>query len=56
MDKTVSPSYSPSQMTYAEAVGFSRFCFRRKRLLSPLPASTSLDQRLKRLGLEPSSQ
>ena len=33
MDKTFSPSYSPSQITYVEAVGFSPFCFRfhRKR-------------------------
>ena len=34
MDKTFSPSYSPSQITYVEAetVGFSRF--RRKRTAS----------------------
>jgi len=38
MDKTFSPSYSPSEITYveAEAVGFSRFRFRfhRKRTAS----------------------
>ena len=28
MDKTFSPSYSSSQKTNAEAVEFSRFCFR----------------------------
>jgi len=37
MDKTFSPSYSSSQITYAEAVEFSRFRFHRKRT-----ASTSL--------------
>ena len=36
MDKTFSPRYSPSRITYAEAVGFSRFRFHRKR-----PASSS---------------
>ena len=41
MDKTFSPSYSSSQITYveAEAAGFSRFHFRRKKTAS---ASTSL--------------
>ena len=39
MDKTFSPSYSPSQITYAEAVGISRFRFHRKRTAS---AATSL--------------
>jgi len=36
MDKTFSPSYSPSQITYveAEAVGFSCFRFHRKRTAS----------------------
>jgi len=36
MDKTFSPSYSSSQITYVEAVGFSRFRFRfhRKRTAS----------------------
>ena len=44
MDKTFSPSYSPSQITYveAEAVGFSRFLFHRKRTASTASASTSL--------------
>ena len=45
MDKTFSPSYSSSQITYveAEAVDFSRFCFRfrfhRKRIASTASAS-----------------
>jgi len=36
MDKTFSPSYSPSEITYveAEAVEFSRFRFHRKRTAS----------------------
>jgi len=38
MDKTFSPSYSPSQITYVEAEavarGFSRFRFHRKRTAS----------------------
>jgi len=48
MDKTFSPSYSPSQINYveAEAVGFSRFRFHKKGPFPPLPlpasASTSL--------------
>jgi len=37
MEKTFSPSYSSSQITYVEAVEFSRFRFYRKRT-----ASTSL--------------
>ena len=42
MDKTFSPSYDPSQITYveAEAVGFSRFHFRRKRIASTASASS----------------
>ena len=46
MDKTFSPSYSSSQITYveAEAVEFSRipFHFHRKRIASTASASTSL--------------
>ena len=46
MDKTFSPSCSPSQITYveAEAVGFSHFRFRfhRKRTASTASASTSV--------------
>jgi len=41
MDKTFSPSYSSSQITYVETEDFSRFRFRRNRTAS---ASTSLDQ------------
>ena len=42
MDKTFSPSYSPSQITSveAEAVGFSRFRFHRKRIASTATASS----------------
>jgi len=42
MDKTFSPSYSPSQITYVEpeAVGFSRFHFHRKRTASTTSASS----------------
>jgi len=44
MDKTFSPSYSSSQITYveAEAVGFSRLRFHWKRTASTASASTSL--------------
>jgi len=46
MDKTFLPSYSPSQTTYveAEAVGFSRFRFHRKRTASAslLPTSVTV--------------
>ena len=40
MDKTFLPSYSPSQITYAEVVGFSSFRFHRKRTAATASAST----------------